>query len=281
MTRFVDVDVHPPAGIVAGAGLLPFLSEGDLPDGPPSVEELADYYRQRDGVALVHGFDAGSILGATALSNRRLAEAIEPHRDVLVGLACVDPHRGEAAVVEAHDAVRMGLRGLYLHPPAQRFDPIGRRFAPLWELAEELRFPVVVHCGTTVLGAGRPGGSGIALEVADPMRMDRVAAARPGLQIVLTGITPPWEEAAVAVAAHKGNVHLALSGRAPAEMGPVLARAVTGPLASKAMLASGFPFRTPEEWLEQWEGLEPSEEADRAVRVDNAAALFGLGEVPG
>jgi predicted TIM-barrel fold metal-dependent hydrolase len=276
VTRFVDVDVHPPTGILAGAGFLPFIEGGDLPDGPATMEGLADYYRRRDAVALVHAFDAGSVVGATALSNRRLAEAIEPHRDVIVGLACVDPHRGEAAVVEAHDALRLGLRGLYLHPPAQQFDPIGRRFAAVWELAEELRFPVVVHCGTTVLGAGRPGGMGVALDVADPMRMDRVASTRPGLQIVLTGITPPWEEAAVAVAAHKQNVHLALSGRTPAEMGRVLAEAVTGPLAAKSMLASGFPFHTPDAWLEQWDGLEPAGDADRAVRLGNAAALFRL-----
>lgn len=276
MTRFVDVHVHPPAATLAADGYRPYLSAVDVPAGPATFADLADHYRERDGVALVHAFDAGSVVGATALSNRRLAESIEPYGDVLVGLACVDPHRGEAAVVDVHDAVRMGLRGLYLHPPAQRFDPVGRRFAQLWELAEELRIPVVVHCGSTVLGAGRPGGAGIALDLADPMRMDRVAAARPGLQIVLAGVTPPWEEAAVVVAAHKQNVFLALSGRPPAEMGEALAAAVTGPLAAKAMCGTGFPFMTPEVWLEQWASLEPPEEADRAVRVGNAAALFGL-----
>jgi predicted TIM-barrel fold metal-dependent hydrolase len=245
-----------------------------MPEGPATFEALAGYYRERGGVALVHAFDAGTIVGATALSNRRLAEGIEPYGDVLVGLASVDPHRGEAAVVEVHDAVRMGLKGLYLHPPAQRFDPIGRRFGTLWELAEELGLPVVVHCGPTVLGAGRPGGAGVALDVADPMRMDRVASVRPGLQIVLAGVAPPWEEAAAASAAHKPNVHLALSGGYPAD--GLLGAAAAGPLASKSMLGSGLPWRTPDEWLEQWESLEPGEEADRMVRAGNAAGLFGL-----
>lgn len=276
MTRFVDVHVHPPAGLLAADGYRPYLSPEDIPPGPSTFEELADYYREREGVALVHAFDAGSIVGAPALTNRQLAELIAPHTDVLVGLACVDPHRGEAAVVAVHAAFRMGLRGLFLHPAAQRFDPTGRRITPLWEIAEEAGLPVVAHCGTTVMGAGRPGGAGVALGMADPMKMDTVAASHPDLEIVLAGVTPPWEESAVAVAVHKGNVHLALSGGPPGMMGRCLRDAVTGSLWSKAMCGTGFPFLNPDDWLEDWRSLNPSAEADEAVRVGNATALFGL-----
>lgn len=276
MTRFVDVHVHPPAGLLVADGYCPYLSPDDIPPGPSTFDELADYYREREGIALVHALDAGSVIGAAALTNRQLAELIAPHTDVLVGLACVDPHRGEAAVVAVHAAFRMGLRGLFLHPAAQQFDPTSRRIAPLWEMAEEAGFPVVVHCGTTVMGAGRPGGAGVVLGVADPMKIDRVAASHPGLEIVLAGVTPPWEESAVAVTVHKGNVHLALSGGPPGKMGPYLLEAVTGPLSSKAMCGTGFPFLNPDDWLEGWKSLDPSAEADAAVRFGNATALFGL-----
>jgi len=276
VTRFVDVHVHPPAGLLAADGYRPYLSPEDIPPGPSTFGELADYYREREGFALVHAFDAGTIVGAQALTNRQLAESIAPHSDVLAGLACVDPHRGEAAVVALHAAFRMGLRGLFLHPAAQQFDPTSRRIAPLWEMAEEAGFPVVVHCGTTVMGAGRPGGAGVTLGLADPMKMDRVAVSHPDLEIVLAGVTPPWEESAVAVAVHKGNVHLALSGGPPGEMGLCLRDTVTGPLSSKAMCGTGFPFLNPDDWLEDWKSLDPSAETDEAVRVGNATALFGL-----
>jgi len=276
VTRFVDVHVHPPTGLLAADGYHSYLSPGDIPTGPANFEELADYYREHEGIALVHAFDAGSVIGAPALTNRQLAESIAPYSDVLVGLACVDPHRGEAAMVAVHAALRMGLQGLFLHPAAQQFDPTGRRIAPLWDMVDEVGFPVVVHCGTTIMGAGRPGGGGVTLGVADPMLMDKVAASYPGLEIVLAGVTPPWEDAAVAVAAHKGNVHLALSGRSPERMGLAMRDAVTGPLSSKAMCGTGFPFLTPGDWLDGWRSLDPSAEADEAVRVGNATALFGL-----
>jgi len=276
VTRFVDVHVHPPTGLLAADGYRSYLSPGDLPAGPATFEELAAYYRDREGIALVHAFDAGSVIGAPALTNGQLAESIAPYSDVLVGLACVDPHRGEAAMVAVHAALRVGLRGLFLHPAAQQFDPTGRRIAPLWDVIYEVGLPVVVHCGTTVMGAGRPGGGGVALGVADPMLMDRVAASHPGLEIVLAGVTPPWEESAIAVAAHKGNVHLALSGKSPERMGVSLRDAVIGPLSHKAMCGTGFPFMAPDDWLKEWKSLDPPAEVDGAVRVGNATALFGL-----
>lgn len=276
MTRFVDVHVHPPRSLTVASGFGPYLPHGGTGSGPETVEELADHYRQRGGIALVHAFDAGSVVGSVALSNARLAAAIEPHSDVLHGLGCVDPHRGEAAVMAIHDALRLGLRGLFFHPPAQRFDPASRRVASMWKMAEDLRFPVVVHCGTTMMGAGRPGGAGISLEVADPMRIDRVAATHPDLQIVMAGVTPPWEEAAIAVAAHKGNVHLALSGRRPDRMGAGAREAVLGPLASRAMCATGYPLGDPDDWLAGWAGLSPPGDVDAAVRHGNAESLFGV-----
>ena len=69
---------------------------------------------------------------------------------------------------------------------------------------------------------------------------------------------------------------LALSGGLPGRSGLSMRDAVVGPLSSKAMCGTGFPFLTPDDWLESWRSLDPSPEADEAVRVGNAAALFGL-----
>ena len=275
MTSFIDIHVHPPTSVLVDDGFRAYLDPDDLPAGPIDFGELADYYGERDGVAFVHAFDAGSALGSPALTNERLARSIAPFFDRLIGLGCVDPHRGEGGVVAAHDAHRMGLKGLFFHPPAQQFDPTGRRFAPLWDMAEELAIPVVVHCGTTAFGAGRRGGSRVRLDVADPLNMDRVASTRPDLDIVLAGVTPPWEEAAIAVATHKANVHLAPAGR-PDRLGAAMRDAMTGPLSARVMMGSGFPFLAPDEWLEGWAALKPTDEVDAAVRSGNAKALFRL-----
>jgi predicted TIM-barrel fold metal-dependent hydrolase len=276
VTRFVDVDVHPPRDAVVPEGLSGYLDPGDFPDGPADFASLADYYRGRDGIALVHALDAGSVTGVPALTNRALSDAVDAHGDALAGLGSVDPHRGAASVTAAHDVQRMGLKGLYFHPAAQQFEPSARRYAPLWEMAEDLLLPAVIHCGSTILGRGKPGGGGIRLRHSDPMEVDVVAARHPRLQVVLTGVTPPWEEAAVAVAEHKHNVHLAPSGRPPSAFGAALREGLRGSLMAWAMCGTGFPFVDVDAWLDDWDSLNSGDEADRAVLVGNAAALFGL-----
>ena len=262
--------------VLNAAGFRPYLPAAGVPEGPEGFEELAEAYRRLDGFALVHGFDAGSVLGRPALTTSRLAEEIAPFSDVLGGLGCVDPHRGAAAVVAAHDALRVGMRGLFFHPAAQQFDPAGRRAAPIWEMADQLRLPVVVHCGATALGAGRPGGAGISLDFADPMRMDRVAARHPGLQIVLTGLSEPWLASALVVAFHKANIHLAPGLEPPDTLPPAFQAAMTGPMAARSMVGSGFPFATPAAWLDAWHAIGAGEQSDRLVLRENAAQLFGL-----
>lgn len=276
MTRFVDVHVHPPLSSLAAGGDTPLSVAPRVDGAPESVAALADYYRSRDGIAVVHAFDAVTTTGVRALPNERVAEMVSEHPDVLVGLGSVDPHRGAAAVTDLADAKRLGLRGLYFHPPAQRFDPSGRLAAPLWEMAADLELPVVVHSGTTSLGAGRPGGEGVRLAWGDPMNFDTVAAAHPDLQIVMVHPTPPWEEHALAVTRHKANVFLALSGRRPDRMGTPLRTATSGPGAERLMCGTGFPLMDVDEWLAGWDALEAPNGISRRALVGNAAALFGL-----
>jgi predicted TIM-barrel fold metal-dependent hydrolase len=41
-------------------------------------------------------------------------------------------------------------------------------------------------------------------------------------------------------------------------------------------MGSGFPFLSPDRWLEGWAGLDADSGVDEAVRCENAARLFGL-----
>lgn len=245
-------------------------------DAPESMDELADHYRSRDGIGLVHAFDAGTTTGMRALSNRRLAELVARHQDALLGLGSVDPHRGAAAVGAVADAKRLGLKGLYFHPPVQRFDPASRMAAPLWEMATDLQLPVVVHAGTTMVGAGSYDGSGVRLDWADPMRLDAVAAGHPDLKIVMVHPTPPWEEHAAAVVRHKSNVFVALSGRTPDRLGPALRDLVFEPGMERILCGTGFPLVDVDEWLAGWEALQPPPADAEAVLVGRAAELFGI-----
>ncbi len=280
MTRFIDVHVHPPLEEFYRGAFAPFYSAlcdylgREMPT--LTVDEFAEEYRSRDGIAVLWGWDAEAATGRSPFSNARVAEIVATHPDVFVGLGSVDPQKGAAAVAGVHDARRLGLKGIAFHPPAQHFSPADRQAYPIWEVAEEEQLPVFFHSGFTALGAGTPGGSGIRLAGASPMAVDGVATDFPGLAIVLAHPGLPWLDEAVALVRHKANVHLELSGWSPQNLPAVLAEALAGPIIGRVLLGTDFPIHPLEGAVEAWERSRLAKKARRRILVDNAAELLGL-----
>jgi uncharacterized protein len=280
VTGFIDVHVHPPVPEMLDGPLAPFLPGIEAELGrtiePMTVDELAEHYRSRSGRAVLLAWDAETATRRTPLAGRTVAEMVSRHPDVFVGFGSVDPHKGASAVAGVHETARLGLRGLKFHPPAQRFSPSDRMAYPIWDVAASHGLPVLIHTGFTTVGVGMRGGGGVELRFADPMLVDRVAADFPDLRIVLAHPSWPWQDAALAVARHKENVYLELSGWSPATFTEALLDAVRGPLAERTLFGSDFPFMSPDAWLTDFEKLEMPEDVARRILHDNAAELLDL-----
>ena len=109
-----------------------------------------------------------------------------------------------------------GLVGLgELNAARQHFLPNDPTLDPLWSCAEELGLALLFHGGYAASGSGTPGGGGVKLRYSRPIYLDDVAADHPSLRIVCAHPSWPWESEALAVAMHKANVYLDLSGWAP------------------------------------------------------------------
>jgi uncharacterized protein len=280
VTRFIDVHVHPPVSGFLDGPFAPYRQQLETHFGRPlptmTGDEVAAYYRERDGRAVLLGWDAQTATRRPPFRNSEVAELVIANPDVFLGFGGVDPYKGSAALASVHEVARLGLRGIKLHPPAQGFTPSERRFFPVWEAAQDHRLILLFHTGTTGLGAGVPGGSGIRLGHANPMYLDDVAAEFPALTIVMAHPSWPWQDEALAVASHKTNVYLELSGWSPRLFPPQLVEAVRGPLADRTLFGSDYPFITPDKWLGDWEQLDMPDSVTRAVLHDNAARLLGL-----
>ncbi|MDP8958081.1 MAG: amidohydrolase family protein [Actinomycetota bacterium] len=279
MTRFIDTHVHPPVeGLLRSfAPYLPGLeSHFGRPIHPMSPQELADYYRERDGRAVVLAWDAETATGQPPFTNREVARLVEEHPDVFIGFGSVDPNKGAAAVTGVHEAARLGLRGLKLHPGAQQFTLTEREMYPVWEAAVELGLICLVHTGFTGLGAGHRGGMGVRLHYARPLALDEVAAQFPELTIIAAHPSWPWDQEIIAIAQHKANVYLDLSGWSPKYFSPALLRAISGPLVSRTLFGSDFPFLTPDKWLKDWAGLQMPEDVTHSILVGNATELLDM-----
>src|SRR5699024_9551325 len=107
-------------------------------DRTPSIDKIADTYRDLGMAAVVFTVDARSpIKGhpADAIDDR--AAGAGRNNDVLVQFGSVAPRLGDAAIKEAHrQADQLGVRGFTFHPSVQGFDPSARQCSPLWEALE-------------------------------------------------------------------------------------------------------------------------------------------------
>ena len=243
----------------------------------PTVPQIAEDYRSKNMAAVVFTVDSELTTGHPALSNEEIAESAAQHPDVLVPFGSIDPARGTAGIRAARRLVEQhGIRGFKFHPSIQAFEPDDRRHYPLWAELESLGVPALFHTGQTGIGSGLPGGRGIKLRYSDPMLLDDVAADFPGLTIIMAHPSVPWQDAAIAVAQHKANVYIDLSGWSPKYFPPQLVRAANTFLREKVLFGSDYPLIRPERWVRDFEQLEIRDEVKPLIMKENAIRALAL-----
>ncbi len=278
----IDMHVHPGTKeyLVDAGGkyLKDALTYFHKEDAVVSLKEMAHYYRDADMLGVLLAWDTETQSGLPPVTNDYVAAAVRKYPESFIGFASVDPWKGKIAVDELTRAVKtLGLRGLKLHPIAQVFYLNDRRFYPLWESCSALKIPLLVHTGTTGVGAGVPGGNGLKLKYARPIPyIDDVAADFPDLTIIGAHPSWPWQEEMLALAVHKTNVYIDLSGWSPKYFPPALVRYANTLLQDRVLFGSDYPFLTPERWIADFEKAGFKDEVRQKILLDNAKRLLGL-----
>ncbi len=280
----IDVHTHAEVSAVTGCGgLSPELQEaadryfaGAHIERPPATE-MAEYYRSRKMMAVVFTVDCTTAMGVPPVPNDEIAQAAADNPDALIAFGSVDPHMGKAAVREVHRLVgEHGVKGFKFHPSTQAFQPNEATYYPIYEAIAEHGCIALFHTGQTGIGAGLPGGGGIKLRYSNPMYLDDVSADFPGLRIILAHPSFPWQDEALAVATHKPDVYIDLSGWSPKYFPPNLVRYANTLLQDKVLFGSDFPLITPDRWISDFEALEIKDHVRPKIMKLNAAKLLGL-----
>ena len=283
--RLVAIDVHTHAERNAGEEQDPVTGEvleaaaryfGGSPS-QPTAQEVADYYRERSMAAVVFTVDDEAGMGRRRLGNAEVLAAAAANPDVLIPFASVDSCKGKLGVREAKGLIEDGVRGFKFHPNTQAFWPNDHAHYPLYEVIAEAGLIALFHSGTTGIGAGMPGGGGVRLKYSNPMAVDDVAADFPGLDIILAHPSFPWQDEALAIAVHKPNVYIDLSGWSPKYFPENLIRYTNTQLKHKMLFGSDYPLITPDRWLADFEKLPIRDEVRPLVLKENAVKLLGLG----
>jgi len=235
-----------------------------------------DFFAARDMMAVIFDVDAESASGER-MQNDEVSDLVNRSDGRLIGFASVDPWKGKAAIRELERCQALGLRGVKLQPITQAFALNDRRFYPLWDACQALKLPVLVHTGTTGIGAGAPGGRGLKLHYGRPVpAVDDVAADFPKLTIIAAHFAWPWHLELLAVARHKGNVFIDLSGWAPRYFPPEVVQHCNSVMPEKFLFGSDFPLLSPDRWLDEFAKLELKAGVREQVLYGNACRILGL-----
>lgn len=280
--RAIDMHVHVPRQpglpeIEVESHLRSYFRVKSAPGDPAA---MAATYRDLDVLGVIFSVDTETSTGEPPDTNDYVAGIARRYPEQFIGFASVDPWKGSDAVRELERSVtELGLRGLKLHPIHQAFTPNDTRFYPLYEKCAELGVPVLVHTGFAAAGAGTHGGGGLKLKHAAPIPgIDDVAADFPGLTVVMAHPAWPWIDQQIAVALHKPNVYMDLSGWAPKYIPETLVREADTRLRDKVLFGSDFPYLPPDRWLREFEDLPMRDEVRPKILLENARKVLGLNE---
>jgi uncharacterized protein len=277
--RAIDLHVHLPTDEWLENAIGPHLeaTERYFRTSPErrTLDQVAEEYRDRDVLGVVLDWDDESVTGRPWLGNEFMAALATRYPGTLMGFGSVDPH-ASGALDDMRRASDLGLKGLKFHPTMQAFDPVEQRFYPLWQRAEELGLILLFHTGTCGIGAGTPGAGGTKIRYSHPGFLDAVAADFPGVQWIAAHFGWPWHLECLAIALHKSNVWIELSGWAPGYLPPEVVREAGKRLNGRTLFGSDYPFIELDRWFREFDELGLPDAQREAILVGNASRLLAL-----
>lgn len=189
--------------------------------------------------AIVHGLHcrhAGAQIG-----HKEVAAAVDRQPEKLIGFAGIDPLA--PAPLECLDhAASLGLAGVSLCPAAQNMHPCHSRAMDLYEQCEKRAMPLYIHGGDLFANVS-------IMAFARSEHFDEVARTFANLRLVIAQIGRPWIEPTLELVCRHRHVYADISGliNHPWQLYHALMLAHEYGADNKLLLASGFPFCTPQQ----------------------------------
>lgn len=182
--------------------------------------------------------------------NDHIAEAVDEYPEKLIGFGRVDPRRGEEAVKEVERCVKLGLRGIKLHPFVETFRPDHPNFEILFDTIYEKDLLLLPHTGD---GFSSPG------------LWKKVLEERKDMCIILAHLN----EGCISVAEGYENVFVDTSGTRV-----YLLEYAVEKIPNKIVFGSDYPYLSYEVQKTVIEAADISEEQKRKVFVDNLKSVL-------
>ncbi len=227
----------------------------------------------RVSTLLEHGTKAGIghfIVQSVATSpkqvssiNRFIAEQVKQSGGRFTGLGTLHPD-SENVEAEVDEILRLGLKGVKLHPDIQRFKIDDYRMLKIYELCEG-RLPILMHTGDH------------RFDFSNPNRMKPVLEIYRNLTVIGAhfGGWSLWEQATEMLKEYE-NFFVDCSSSLYALSPEKACELIRSYGSGRVLFGTDYPMWLPEEELERFLRLSLTEEERENILSRNAARLFGI-----
>jgi predicted TIM-barrel fold metal-dependent hydrolase len=258
--------------------------------GRPELQQVLELSRDANALlrhldtegveqAVLVNYVAPEVMGFTDAANTWICNFVRGHENRLLAMGSVHPRHSKDAAADVARLAAMGIRALKVHPPHQLLHSNAyidgdTQQARLYEKAQELGLPIMVHTGTSIFPGARN-------RFADPMGIDDVACDFPNLRIILAhGGRPLYMDTVVFLMRRHANVYMDVSGVPPKRLLEYFPRLEM--LGDKVLWGTDWPspgVRSLRGNLDDFLALPLSSDLQEKVLRGNARRIF-LGEKP-
>lgn len=199
----------------------PWVTEWISRSHPVGFEEYIARYNdpgEFEELLASEGVDYACILAelspiSTGICTNEQVQEFCRGRQKLIPFCDINPYLHTDLGEELHRKVEeQGFRGVKLYPSYQHYYLNEPRMYPLYQAAQELDIPVLIHTGSSVF-------KGTRLKFSDPLHLDDVAVDFPRLNLIMAHSGRGfWYDRAFFLSKLHPNVYMELSGLPPAKL---------------------------------------------------------------
>lgn len=279
--RITDVHVHVQPWDMLKPSVRDRMARGrdDFAELERMMKDPDEVLRRMDEAGLarigVINYVSPTLMGFTEEVNPYVADLAKAAPERLIPFGGVDVANDPRPGEQVDRLAELGVRAIKLHPPHQEVAANAYRhgvpgLAEMYDRAQELGLPVMVHTGTSIF----PGARNV---YADPLPLDDVGVDFPDLQVILAHLGRPlWAETSFFLLRRHPNFWGDVSGIPPKGLLKYFPRLAD--VAEKLLWGTDWPgpmVPGMRQNLDDFLALDLSEEIQRKLLQDNPDRLFG------
>ena len=235
---------------------------------------IDDYITQMEkyGIdkAVIVSYNLTTAYGVCIVTNDNIADFVKRYPEKFIGFACIDVPAPDAMDQLEYAITSLGLKGVKLVPPAQKFDISDKKYDPLWKKMIDFNIPLWTHTAhlVSIIGSITKYGH--------PMLVDALASKHQDLTIIMGHMGIPWFWDAWGVVVRHPNVYIDISAHPELYQWFPFEAFSKFNAEDKVLFASDHPLKHWNEIIPAVKEIPISDGFRKAIMYDNAAKLLNL-----